>query len=91
MNHEFKKLDQLVQRNIPDASAPLSTLILPEKHLKWGKGFTLSACLVLIMAIIQNRQDSNQTESLIALEEVMSWDMTDEESVSEIEDVLELI
>lgn len=91
MNDEFKKLDQLVQRTIPDSNRPLKILILPEYHARWLKGIVVSASLVLVVLVTQNKRQFNQTEDIIALEEVMSWDIAADESVSEIEEVIEFI
>jgi hypothetical protein len=91
MNDEFKKLDQLVQRNIPNSSGALRKLSLPQENSRWVKSWVLTASLVLVVLVTQNQSQFNQTEDLVALEDVMSWDLTADESVSEIDDVMEFI
>jgi hypothetical protein len=91
MSDEFKKLDQLMQRNVPDTSMPLRTLKIPSHSSNWIKGFTVCASLVVAITVTQNRRQFNETEDIIALEQVMSWDMTTEESVSEIDEVVDFI
>lgn len=91
MNEEFNKLDQLMQRNIPDSTGALKKLNLPQHKSNWIKGFAVTASLILVITVTQNRRHFNETEDVIALEEVMSWDMTADESVSEIDEVVGFI
>lgn len=91
MSNEFEKLDQLVKRNTPETTGALKPLTLPNTKSFWLKGLALSASLILVVTINQNRRVQEKTENLDALHEVMLWDMDVEEPVSEVDEVIELV
>lgn len=91
MSEEFRKLDQFVNKNIPATSAPLKPLSFGGKNLNWIKGFALTATLLFIVTITETKRHQAQNESLLALSEVMSWDLAVEESITEIDEVMEYL
>lgn len=91
MNDEFKKLDELVQRNIPDETASLKKIDFPQTNSNWLKGLTLTASLAVVFMVNLNNRQFNEMEGLNTLDEVMSWDMSADQPLSEIEDAFELI
>jgi hypothetical protein len=90
MSDEFKNLDQLIKRTIPEQSHPLRPLLLPSKKGHWIKGIALSVSLASVIVINLSIKEKNRNESLIALYDTLSWDVTSEET-TELEEVMEFI
>lgn len=93
-DNQFKKLDEVMKKNPLRTDKPLPELSLPKpkSHFLW-KSFAIGATALIVVAVVQNAKYNAKLDSLLALNETMSWDSTSEEwpvGVEEDMDYLEL-
>jgi hypothetical protein len=86
MNDEFKKLDQLMERNVPSLSKTISQRKVPApKSRSWiSYGLSLGLCSVLAFFVLQHNQKLT-IESSEAIEEILAWDVTADEFSEDFE------
>lgn len=76
MNNEFRNMDQLIQDNQLNTDRAMKPLHLPEKSSSWWRAMTLSTAAMVAILVVYNTKITSQSESLLALNESMSWDAT---------------
>ncbi len=85
MNDEFKKLDQLMERNVPKTSSGILKKNISVKSEKsWlGVVVALGVSCIVSAGVIQNHRA--KMESVVELTETLEWDVTTDESPEELE------
>lgn len=88
MNDEFKKLDQLMGRNIPEISekAGKKKLVLAPARPWLGVALACGLSCIVTIGVIQNHRSN--MESVVELTETLDWDVTADESPEEFENTL---
>jgi hypothetical protein len=92
MNDEFKKLDQLMERNVPSMSKTISQrqLTAPKTRGWMSYGLSLGLCSVLAFFVLQHNQQLT-IESSEAIEEILTWDVTADEFSEDYEVTLAML
>lgn len=85
MNDEFKKLDQLMERNVPAVSEKIGKkkLSLPAGKPWLGVALACGISCLVVIGVIQNHRSN--MESVVELTETLDWDVTADESPEEFE------
>ena len=86
MNDDFKKLDQLMERNIPSMSKTISNKVIPAPRSRsWiSYGFSIGLCSLITFFVLQHNQQLS-IESSEAIEEILAWDVTSDEFPEDFE------
>jgi|GEM_PF-4709750 len=90
--NEFKKLDQLMERNVPAMSKTISKkLITAPKSRSWlGYGLSLGLCSLITFFVLQHNHQIS-VESSDAIEEILAWDVTSDEFSEDLEVTLAML
>ena len=85
MSDEFKKLDQLMERNVPKLSESIGRKkILVHAGRPWiGVAIAFGLSCIVTVGVIQNHRA--KMESVVELTEILEWDVTTDESPEELE------
>lgn len=81
MNDEqFKNLDEVMKKNLLRTDKALPKLSLPKSKPSFlWKSFALGATALAVITFVQNSRYNTKIDSILALNETMSWDVTSEE------------
>lgn len=85
MSDEFKKLDQLMERNVPQKSARIENKkVSLNSEKRWlGVAVAFGVSCIITVGVIQNHRA--RMESAVELTETLEWDVTTDESPEELE------
>jgi hypothetical protein len=88
MNDEFKKIDQLMARNVPAESERIRNKRIDFKtNQTWiGVVTALSISCIIAVSIISNQR--RDLENALVLSETLEWDVTTDENPEEFESPL---
>lgn len=83
---DFKKMDEFVVKNKPESTLALRPLKLSGEKSFWLKGLVASVSLGLVLIIVQRNRIDQHDQNLLALNELMSLDVTHDESFEDFGD-----
>jgi hypothetical protein len=91
-DNQFKSLDELMKNNPPHTDRALAPLPLPKSGPVYlWKAFAIGATALIVIAVVQTAKYNSKLDSLLALNETMSWDATSEEWPVGVEEDMEYL
>ena len=88
-DEQFKNLDDVMAKHAPSTARELKPLSLPSGSPHWMKGLALGATALVVVTVFQYERMKSRTDSILALNETMSWDATSDEFPAEVVEDLE--